>query len=247
MVEYESVVYLDVQKTGSTFIEKFLQEHMTEKLVRIVKHGWISDYTSDKYYFISSRGPLDQYFSLFNFGCDHCGGLYERLAANGYGYLYERSVSGFEAWLDFMLAPKNAAVIRAKGYDRVANTIFGLVTFRFLALALPSGPKQLVDVKTRKDVVSVYRSKTRISATVRTEQLNADLAELVRGPLSSKIRSVESALSALRQVKKVNASNRKEEIEYGFSKELIDRMQDREWFCYDIQGYSRAKEQLLKL
>ena len=75
MDDFGRIIYLDVEKTGSTFISKFLQENMACQRVRKVKHGRIgNDFKKDSFYFISVRNPLSQYLSLYRYGCGGKGG-----------------------------------------------------------------------------------------------------------------------------------------------------------------------------
>ena len=55
MHEFETFAYLDVQKTGSTFIS-VLSSPCSEKEIRRSKHGQVGDrYDPKKFYFISAR------------------------------------------------------------------------------------------------------------------------------------------------------------------------------------------------
>ena len=58
MQEFQSFVYLDLQKTGSTFIADLLQRHCKELQVRFSKHSRVGQgYDGNKFYFISVRNP----------------------------------------------------------------------------------------------------------------------------------------------------------------------------------------------
>ena len=65
MHEFETFVYLDTQKTGSSFISYVLRRHSSEKEVLHSKHQPVGErYDPNKFYFISVRDPFDQYISL---------------------------------------------------------------------------------------------------------------------------------------------------------------------------------------
>lgn len=140
MYDFETFAYLDVQKTGSSFIAKLLQTFAKEPLVASRRHGRIAHRQVGKFYFISCRDPLDQLLSLYFFGCAGSGHLRTRLVAAGRTDFYDGSAPGFDAFLRFVLDPGNAEVF---GEDYAASgiaPIAGLMTFRFVALAIPAPP-----------------------------------------------------------------------------------------------------------
>ena len=61
-----------------------------------------------------SRNPLTTYISLFGHGCSKLGGMYKGFKKRGLDHLYVPTPAGFERWLEFMLEPKNAEVIKKK-------------------------------------------------------------------------------------------------------------------------------------
>lgn len=240
MDEYASVCYLDVQKTGSSFVSAFLKEHLNEPQVRFAKHGRIRDRRDPKkFYFISVRNPVDQYRSLFLFGCAGAGVLRARLVRHGRAELYERSADGFARWLEFVLDPGNADLVSAD-YGKVDAGLFGLQTFRFLALSFHRPMRKLRQMKTADDVRRVYAAKNVAKRVVRTETLNADLARLVEGELRPFVRDVDAALAALSDDGTVNASRATRGELAGLSGGLLRRLEAREWFMFDVLGYDRA-------
>lgn len=61
MIDFESVVYLDLQKNGSTFIERFLTIYLNEKKRMALEHHGVSsnNYKPNAFHFITIREPLD--------------------------------------------------------------------------------------------------------------------------------------------------------------------------------------------
>lgn len=101
MHEFETFTFLDVQKTGSTFVSHFLSEFCTEEVMKYKKHKRVEDsYDPNKFYFITVRNPLDQYISLYSHGCAGMGGLARRLRKRGHGGLYDSTWDGFRRWLN---------------------------------------------------------------------------------------------------------------------------------------------------
>jgi len=69
MHEFPNFVYLDVEKTGSTFIMTLLDEFISAPVVRREHHMPMeADCDRSKRYFISVRDPLDAYISLYSYG-----------------------------------------------------------------------------------------------------------------------------------------------------------------------------------
>ena len=239
MDEYKSVCYLDVQKTGSTFVSAFLREHLNEAQLRFAKHGRVrDDHDPKKFYFISCRDPLNQYRSLFQFGCAGEGVLRSRLETHGRVDLYEPTQEGFARWLEFVLDPANAGFL-SEDYGKIDAGLFGLQTFRFLALSLVRPMRKLKRVKTVDDVRKLYENKNIAASVVRTESLNADLARLAEGPLRPFVRNVDAALKALSQERRINASKHDPAVPLRVSSDLMAHVEAREWFMYDVLGYDR--------
>lgn len=69
MFDFDRFVYLDLQKTGSTYVAHFLRYSSKLKLVKRKGHMFITDdYDPSKLYFISIRHPLKIYSSLYRYG-----------------------------------------------------------------------------------------------------------------------------------------------------------------------------------
>lgn len=236
MDEYPSVCYLDVQKTGSTFVSAFLRDHLAERRVRFAKHGRIRDgYDPARFYFITCRHPLAQYRSLFRFGLEGQGMLRRALEAGGRGALYERGPEGFAGWLDFMLDPASAALLR-EGYANAPAPLIGFQTFRFLALSFVKPLEALAPLKTKAEVSAAWEGRRIVRAVLRTETLNEDLASLIRSDLRPLMRDAEAALRALETAAPRNAT-RAEVLDDALPAPLSQRLKEREWFFFDVLQY----------
>src|ERR1051325_4742563 len=159
MHEFQTFVYLDVQKTGSTFISFLFQKYCAEKQVYFQKHGRVGDrHDPSKFYFISVRDPFDQYMSLYAHGCSGNGGLYNKMRRKGLDDLYDSSLFGFRKWLRFVLDPENARSLDA-GFgegERAPSTLVGFQTYRYLELSLADPIKTLASCSTRVHVRKAY-------------------------------------------------------------------------------------------
>jgi hypothetical protein len=238
MYESKSFAYLDLQKTGTNFIVDFLDRFNGESGAERRKHKpLVGDAGRDRLFFISVRNPLDQYISLFSFGCDGKGSLFKKLSTRGRGNLYGRGEGAFERWLEFMLVPEYAALVDKK-YANVGDghlpSIIGFQSFRFLYLALQDPLVDLSECRTRDDVVQIYRTHSRVSVIVRHSHFISDLKDLVRLHLRDAISDTEAALKFLDEAPALNKSRRIDDgLELRLSAPLYRSLREREWLYYD--------------
>lgn len=244
MLEFESYVYLDMEKTGSSFIATLLREHSKERELRRIQHkGMEADCDRSKFYFISVRDPLDAYLSLYSYGCKTVGGkISTALKKRGHGHFYDGTISGFSDWLRFVLRPKNATEL-GDGYARSGDgsvaELVGLQSFRYLRLTMPGGEAKLAQCKSRDDVRAAYAANKLTRFTVRHETFSADLARLLRDELGSAMLNLNAAIEFIETSDPINASRRvdADTPDFTLGKGLRNKLQDREWFLHELFGY----------
>lgn len=241
MHEFETFAYLDVQKTGSTFISYILTECSNEKLVRFDKHHAVDDtYDRNKFYFISVREPMDQYISLYSHGCSGGGGLSKRFRNKGHGDLYDSTWKGFRKWMKFILTPEGARLLDKQfGSDEQISQLIGFQTWRFLELAMRDPLETLQACKTRDDLRAAYKEKAIPRYSIRHENFVEDLVTLVTGDLRYAIRDPDEAVRLIREGDKVNASDRVDAFEPdpSMGAKIVDFVEDREWLLRELYGY----------
>lgn len=180
MHDFGNLVYLDLQKTGSTFVSHFLNRTCKLPLVREIKHARIDGWRYNKraFYFITIRHPVTQYSSLFRYGLDRRGGLYERLKKLGKGDLYRGDRDSFNRWLRFLLDFSNAALL-GEDYERapVAYNL-GFLSFRYLMLSLARPLRTLSKNPESVDVLRFAKDNTIVSHVILNESLNDGLLKL---------------------------------------------------------------------
>lgn len=78
----KKLVYLQMQKTGSTHVTKVLKDNLKGKTRE--RHEQLEDYDAfrDRPIISSVRNPWDWYVSLWSFGCSGSGGFHKYLVAN---------------------------------------------------------------------------------------------------------------------------------------------------------------------
>lgn len=242
MHEYETFVFLDVPKTGTTFIEQVLQRFCTEELICRKTHYAVgSSYDPNKFHFISVRNPLDQFISLYSYGSEKRGRLFKNFVRLGHGSLYDGSWAGFKSWLDFALAPENATALSPSYGSSASGTtcqLIGIQSYRFLSLAVPY-PKQLLAKCLTKDAIwEAYTSQKIANFTVRHEQFRLDLSELLSTKLSHAILDLNEALIYIKTEKPINTSDRIDRNlaspRIGTEREKL--LREREWLLYEALG-----------
>lgn len=242
MHEFETFVYLDTQKTGSTFISYILRRHIAEKEILHSKHQPVGDrYDPDKFHFISVRDPLDQYISLYSYGCKEGGRVYQKLENGGHKDLYDSTWRGFRRWLRFVLDPENDEILlarRKRGLEEFLHLI-GFQTYRFLELALPDANAALHACKTRDDIRAAYRANSIPRFTIRHERFNADLEELFTTHLRSSIADLDAMLEAVHGGWRLNQSERVDQFEDNprLGGRMHGLLREREWLLAELFGY----------
>lgn len=235
MHDFGKIVYLDVEKTGSTYISNFLQQNLLLKERRFKKHAPASKRTwTSKVYFISVRNPLSQYISLYQYGLDGKGRMAESFAKAGMSDYYQAgSTLAFERWLALMLDP-TPPVFTGDTYLRLQPSIFGLQTYRFLRLSFNLPLRHLKNL-TEKQTLQAYYDKNKLqNFVVKTETLTEDLEKLVLSDVGVFFKPYEQIMSFLKKSDRVNESKpssafRPEKL----SPDLIAYMKEKEWFVYD--------------
>jgi hypothetical protein len=244
MHEFQTFVYLGVQKTGTTFISAMLDQFSKEPQVRRDIHRPMEpDYDDSKFYFITVRDPIDAYLSLYSYGSEELGNMRNKLERKGADTdFYDGTMDGFKKWLAFVLKPKNAEIMD-RLYARLADgeiaKLIGLQSYRYLRLAVPDPVTTLGACRTEDDIRAVYKAKKLPRYIVRYEHFVPDLIALVRGPLAYAIKDVDAAVKFIETAPPINTSNRvdsfEEEIKLG--RRLTRQYLEREWFLHEEFGY----------
>jgi hypothetical protein len=239
MLEYENFVYLDVQKTGSTFIRLFLREFAATDEIAGNKHRTVDKRIGGKLYIISCRNPLQQYRSLYTFGCLGKGKMRTRLENKGMLHLYDGSPTGFSGWLELVLTPSTSRKYLSGFDNHELLDVVGVQTLRFLRLALPSYRGAFDELKSKEDVLNAFQHDGLCDVLLKTESLNSDLLNLATGPHAALFKNTASAESYLTDRPKKNVSTEKFDIDLtALSPEILLLAQQREWFFFEALGYS---------
>lgn len=237
MLEFEDVVYLDLQKTGSTYIRQFLREFVKSREIIGDKHKPVSDREAGKIYIISCRDPLQQYKSLYAYGCKGLGTFRKRLDRAEKGHLYDGTINGFSGWLELIIAPETSRQYLS-GFDQhPLLAIFGVQTLRFLRLALPSYRAILDTAVDKEDIKTILKTHGLMDVILRQETLSADLLDLVSGPHRPRFKDVDQVEGYLETSWKLNTTNYMPMDLTTVSPEILSFVQQREWLFFETLGY----------
>lgn len=243
MHAFHSLAYLDVEKSGSTFISRFLRDFLDDDEVSFRKHVPLEDRPpAHRVHVISVRDPLDTYLSLYSYGCQGRGGLSGTLREAGLGHLYDTTADGFDRWLDVVLDPAYAHALNPRSYARsgVAEHI-GLLSFRVARLSGPRPLRWMREVTSTQGFVDAYRRHSVVDVVLRNESLTEDLTALVHREDLAWRPSREAALEALGAQRRLNTSERLDSrAAFEVPADARRRVVARERLLTDVFGYEGA-------
>ncbi|WP_407316914.1 hypothetical protein UQW22_10625 [Isoptericola halotolerans] len=234
------MAYLDVEKSGSTYVSRFLRDFLDDDEVSFRKHVELEDRPpSGRLHVISVRDPLESYLSLYSYGCQHKGGLAGSVRAAGLGHLYDGTPAGFDRWLDVVLDPAYAGAMNPRSYQRsgVAEHA-GLLSYRVARLSSPRARRWIRRVTSPEDFVARYREHTVVDVVLHNETLTEDLEALVQREDLAWRPSRDVALEALRAQRRLNTSRRlDDDARFEVPEDARRRVAARERLLTEVFGY----------
>ena len=142
MLQTDSWVYLDLQKTGCTFLREklFAIFPQIQESQNTIKHRSCNKFHKGLR-LMTIRDPFDYYFSLWSYGVDGYGGLQKdlkiKLSSSDYSQIYrDISVSGFQKFLNQVMA----------------NDKVDLYTERVLRMILSTKESELLQIFVNKKI-----------------------------------------------------------------------------------------------
>lgn len=202
MHDFGRLVYLDMHKSGSSFVTAFLRDCCICDEVAFKKHAPITrTYDPRSFYFITIRHPVGLYSSLYRFGLDGHGAVRNRLREAGALECY----SSFPCFVDFMLNPRNAPLLGEGFNERLAEQM-GFMSFRFLRLSLRFPNRQIRKSLRRGDRLLDLQSNFITDLEIKNEELTIGLLNLATKTLPECFDQGE-VLRFLSGAPRVNASS----------------------------------------
>lgn len=176
MHDFGPLVYLEMPKSGSSYVNEFLKKCCILKEIKHHKHVPVKkDYDANSFYFITIRNPLASYSSLYRYGLDQRGGFYKLIRKNDKTSCYE----SFDSFVQFLLDPHNASffgkVNPLPGYSESIAEQIGFMSYRFMKLSLRFPMSKMRNsLKTGKKLIELER-KFITDLEIKNEELNQGL------------------------------------------------------------------------
>lgn len=264
MVITDKFIYLELQKTGSSYIRDVLVEVFNAEPGD--RHEQVNKelFSGDRLIVGSIRNPWSWYVSLWAFGCQGNGGIYSsltkdvkrknkqknvnkakadslnrrRVNAEKWKSLYEdvNDVAAFREWLKLINTPGSMGA----GVGGYSNSMFsdhgGLFSFRFMRLycTLSKNLKNLEGLSSKTDIEEYGEKFCFVDSFIRCESLNGDLIQLLES-VNSGVSSTQ--LSEMKKTKIRNASPRKLSTADYYDEEAEALVAERDSFIIDKFGY----------
>lgn len=199
VIEFRRIVYLDVNRTGSTQVIKVLRKLSATPEVRIMRHkpiskaGWIIR-PPGRLVFTTVRNPWDWYVSLWAHGCDGHSAILrafrQKLTKSEIAALYDREspAESFRLWMALIHDPEFVDAHLPEYYPVSGlSSIAGLYTYRFLwnTTFFPTLFLRRFWIRSPESLSALYKRNKAPQLVLRTETLTADLIELVRNHQNS--------------------------------------------------------------
>jgi|EndMetStandDraft_4_1072995.scaffolds.fasta_scaffold59317_3 hypothetical protein len=151
MIEYEKFIYLDMYKTGSTYIVQLLNKLVADKPVRSFRHAPLTKgrpffWKRGKLAFATVRNPWDWYVSMWAYSIEQPNVLFFRdvrsvLGEEGSKKLFdpENPKESFALWLKSLNNPEFLRkVMVGHPYSRSSvNSFLGFYSYRFIRVTTP--------------------------------------------------------------------------------------------------------------
>ncbi len=151
MIEYDSFIYLDVYKTGSSYVYGLLRRLHAARPQRIDRHAPLTKgrpffWKRGKLAFATVRNPWDWYVSMWTYSMQQPNVLFFRnarsvLGAEGARELFDpdNPRHSFDRWLRSINDPETLGKIMAEHpYSRSpVNAFLGFYSYRFMRVTTP--------------------------------------------------------------------------------------------------------------
>lgn len=230
MHDFGKICYLDLHKTGSSFVSAFLRECCTLPEKRFAKHQPIrDDFNPTSHYFITVREPLSSYSSLYRYGKQQKGELFNRLRLSGNLHAYNH----LDSFVNFLLDSSNSTLLHPSYTSAIADQI-GFLSFRFLCLNL-AHPELQIRYTLKNDLPLLILKRNFIAQNVlKNENLNSDLRTFVttKVPNFFDLTKVEVFLGSVRKINTTASGG--EQIQQTINAQLTKKVKEKEILLYEL-------------
>lgn len=199
MYETDKLVFVQMQKTGSTHIATLLSAitNGPQPNEGEGKHfkATADQIASGKTIISSIRNPWDWYVSLWTFGCNGKGGLWNRLVSNSKSegpldkekwrevYANKADTGLFREWLCMLFNPINKPLIEHDPNGKCETHQWGFMTHRYTRLCWRDKPPIITSnqAQARAEPTDIDDTRCYIDHFIRLESLEEDFIRVIGG------------------------------------------------------------------
>ena len=165
------IIFNHLEKTGGTTLHFFFENIFKKKIYLRNPHHFILEYINT-FNIISIRNPFDIYKSLYLYGCEKKGGLYNSLKKKNETSFYDCSQEEYVNFLKF--------IYKEYRIKQKLNLVCGLATQRFLRSSLSKIDfQELILIKDYKCLKNFFLNKKKFNFVIKNESLISDLEKII--------------------------------------------------------------------
>ncbi len=259
MLVSKKLVFLELQKTGSTHIKQLLKA--TVGGVNNGKHNQATPEirAKGKAFVGSIRDPWSWYLSLFTYGCQEKGLVFQRTTnpkhwnkltdeekqTPGFEhynvdfarqmYTNPEDATNFKHWLKLVTTTgPHRKIIEDGFFQSPISDLAGLMTYRYFLLFCDQGVDIPASIKTMKGLKNYEAEHRFVEYIIRNETLAEDLIQVLHD-VGEKL--TDEQLATIREAPKTNQSARKAPRSHYYDDIAVGLVQTREKFIIDKFGY----------
>lgn len=193
----EKLIYLQMQKTGSSHIVHLLKNYIGGKKKGV--HNHLKKYNKNKFLVVSVRNPWDWYVSLWRFGCNQKGEIHRRLTqeapevmakinknksekvAEKWNSVYANpeEPENFRNWLKLIYNPWRMKDLRENYHKSSLSAFAGFMTYRYCKFSLKDFQPETV-IEDFSALKAYDEKNNMINGVIKTESLEEDLINVLQ-------------------------------------------------------------------
>ena len=168
------IIFNHIEKTGGTTIDFFFRKILKENIYSLNLHKFVLEYNNNTLNIISIRNPFNIYKSLYLYGCEKKGGLYNFIKKNKKEKIsfYDCTQEEYANFLKF--------IYEEHRIEQKLNLVCGLVTQRFLrSILLKIDFQELILIKDYKSLKNFFLNKKKFDFVIKVESLISDFEKII--------------------------------------------------------------------
>jgi len=232
MIEYQNLIYLDLQKTGSTHIRHLLNYFCTP--IRYKQHSRITkhQHRSGKKIFSTIRDPFEWWVSCWAFGFVRKGRFYRGLGGDPSIYSYPADPEGFRKFVRVMNDYRSEEIsVLGEGYTALYAMRFGFYTWRLINLTCARHGEVLPLIPDPQEYFGTFHLT---NIFLMQEALNE---EFIGHAPELGLSLAEEDISWIKSQRRTNSSKHPLMLQEYYDEETQEIVRQREAAIFNIFGY----------